>query len=228
MSDAFTPSRRQTIAWVAAAAASPLALLGCSPTDATGWADVNPDPITGPRIGPDPNLMSPATPWPLTLTQAQRAAVRSAGDLILPKDDRSPGAGEIHVDAFIDEWISAPYHRQRDDRKIILSGLLWLDHETQTRVHANFADTTDAVRRAIFDDIAYKDRVKPGYDKQAAFFARLRGLVMAGFYTRPEGVADLGYVGNSPILGRYPGPSAAALAHLREKLAALGLPPPTP
>ncbi|HWA00044.1 MAG TPA: gluconate 2-dehydrogenase subunit 3 family protein [Caulobacterales bacterium] len=222
MSEPITPSRRTTIAWMLAAAASPLALEGC--TDPSGWRDVNASPVTGPGYGPDPTLMDPQTPWPLTLTPAQREMLRIAADMILPADDKSPGAGAVHVDAFIDEWVSAPYDQQRGDRRLILSGLAWLDHEAQHRNGAYFAALNDAQRRAIFDDVAYKDRVKQGYGKAAAFFNRLRGLVIAGFYTMPEGVADIGYMGNSPIIGPYPGPSGEALAHLRAKLEELHLP----
>lgn len=218
------PSRRMTIAWVMAAAASPLALAGCGPqTDASGWSDLEPEPITQGAYGGDPDLMAPSAPWPLTLTEAQRTLLRTCADMILPQDAHSPSAGALHVDAFIDEWVSAPYPRCQDDRKLILSGLRWLDRESQSRARVDFAAATDAQRRAIFDDIAFKDRVKAGYDKPAQFFGRLRGLVMAGFYTMPEGMADLGFVGNSPIMGAYPGPSTEAMAHLREQLTALRL-----
>ncbi|HVY85339.1 MAG TPA: gluconate 2-dehydrogenase subunit 3 family protein, partial [Caulobacterales bacterium] len=150
--------------------------------------------------------------------------LRVAADIILPADDKSPSASALHVDAFIDEWVSAPYEGQQYDRALILSGLAWLDHESQRRNNADFVALNDAQRRALFDDIAYKDRVKAGYEKPADFFRRLRGLVLAGFYTLPEGVADIGYVGNSPIQGPYPGPTPEALAHLRAKLEELHLP----
>ncbi|MES1201637.1 MAG: gluconate 2-dehydrogenase subunit 3 family protein [Pseudomonadota bacterium] len=220
----LTPSRRTTMAWMLAAAASPLALAGCAKPDPSGWSDLNLTAITEHRYGQDPDVMNPQVTWPLTLTQAQRETVRTAADMILPADDKSPSAGSLHVDAFIDEWISAPYEQQQNDRKLIMSGLAWLDDESQRRNNAKFTALTDAQRAAIFDDIAYKDRVKTGYDKPADFFRRLRGLVMAGFYTMPEGIADIGYIGNTPIMGRYPGPSREAKAHLRAKLEELHLP----
>jgi hypothetical protein len=207
---------------MAAAAASPWALAGCA--DSTGWRDSNPRPITGDGYGRDPDLMNPETPWPLTLSDAQRALVRICADIIIPADGASPRAGSVGVDAFVDEWISAPYAQQQDDRALLLSGLAWLDREAGRRFGKTFDAIEDAQRREVFDDIAFSERVKEGHGKQAEFFARLRGLIMSGFYTLPEGIADLGYLGNNPILGPYPGPSAEALAHLREKLAELGLP----
>jgi hypothetical protein len=206
---------------MAAAAASPWALSGCA--DATGWRDVNPRPVAAEGYGRDPDLMNPETPWPLTLSEEQRGVVRICADIILPGDDTSPGAGSLGVDSFVDEWVSAPYEQQQGDRALLLSGLAWLDREARSRFSKRFDSIEDAERRAMFDDIAFADRVKEGHERQAAFFARLRGLIMAGFYTLPEGIADIGYMGNSPILGPYPGPSREALAHLREKLAELGL-----
>jgi len=60
--------------------------------------------------------VKPSVPWPLTLTQDQRAVLRIAADLILPADAHSPSAGSLPVDAFIDEWVSAPYQQQQRDR----------------------------------------------------------------------------------------------------------------
>jgi hypothetical protein len=174
--------------------------------------------------GTDPNLMQPKAPWPLTFSPAQREEIRIAADLIIPADEHSPSAGSLHIDSFIDEWVSAPYPRQQADAKIILAGLDWLDAESQRRFGTNFAGATDAQRRQIFDDIAWRGKVAAGTGEGAEFFGKLRQLVMAGFYTLPEGIADIGYKGNSPIMGDYPGPSPEALAHLRGKLKELGLP----
>lgn len=227
------PSRRATIAWMLAAASGPLALSGCGPKPAEtpseetgGWRDLKPPPVKGPGYGADPDLTDPSTPWPLTMKSGEREAVRILADLIAPADEVSPGAGAIGVDAFIDEWVSAPYPSQREDRALILSGLAWLDAESRGRFDENFAAAADAQRREILDDIAFKDRVKAGYEQPAAFFSRLRALVLAGFYTSPEGVADIGYIGNTPIVGDYPGPTPEALDHLQTVLATLGLPSP--
>ena len=41
----------------------------------------------------------------------------------------------------------------------------------------------------------------------------------------PEGMADIGYMGNTPSVGPYPGPTQEALAHLNASLTKLGLTP---
>lgn len=230
------PSRRITLAWMLAAASSPVALSGCGqkpaattpaetkPVETAGWRDLELPPVKGPGYGGDPDLTDPSAPWPLTMKPGEREIARITADLIAPADEVSPGAGAIGVDAFIDEWVSAPYPSQQEDRALILSGLAWFDAESRRRFKNSFAAISEAERREILDDIAFKDRIKPGYDQPAAFFSRLRALVLAGFYTSPEGVADIGYIGNTPIVGDYPGPTPEALEHLRAALANLGLP----
>jgi len=221
-------SRRVTLAWVTAASASPWVVAQIEPaaaqTAAPGlWKEVSVTTITGPGYGSDPNLVKPSVPWPLTLTADQRALLRIAAGLILPADAHSPSGASLHLDAFVDEWVSAPYLQQQRDRVIILSGLAWLDAESTARFAKNFAQASDTERRAIFDDIAFKAKVRPGYERPAFFFARLRGLLMGGFYSLPEGMKDIGYVGNAPMTGDYPGPTQEAVAHLNAALAKLGI-----
>jgi hypothetical protein len=222
-------SRRVTLAWVAAASAGAFAMAGCEtakaqadPTQASPWP-AEPAPLQAPGYGQDPDLNKPVIPWPLTLDPQQRDKLRIAADLMLPADAQSPSGGTLQLDAFVDEWVSAPYPQQQLDRSLILSGLQWLDAESMRRFSLDFAQAGDAQRRAIFDRIAFRGNVKPGYGRPAQFFARLRGLMLSGFYSLPEGIADLGYLGNKPSLGPFPGPTKEAMAHLNASLAKLGL-----
>lgn len=221
-------SRRDTLAWVGAAFASPWVTAIAEPAFAQEpmglWKDVPVQPVTAPGYGHDPNLTKPSVPWPLTLSPDQRATLRICADLMIPADDRSPAGSAAGLDAFIDEWVSAPYPDQQRDRWLILSGLAWLDAESNARFHHGFAAASDSERRAIFDDIAFKGRIKAGYGRPAFFFSRLRGLMLGGFFSRPEGMKDIGYMGNSPML-TYPGPTDEALAHLNTVLAQMGIKP---
>ncbi|HWY63819.1 MAG TPA: gluconate 2-dehydrogenase subunit 3 family protein [Rhizomicrobium sp.] len=219
-----TISRRETLGWMSAALASPWVTGVTEPAFAQGdmglWKDVDVTAITGPGYGTDPSLVKPSVPWPLTLSDDQRASLRIAADLMLPADDRSPSGSALGLDAFIDEWISAPYPDQQRDRRLILSGLLWLDAESSARFGHGFAAASDSERGAIFDRIAFKAKVQPGYGRPANFFSRLRGLMLGGFYSRPEGMKDIGYIGNTPST-TYAGPTDEALAHLNAALAKL-------
>ncbi len=224
-------SRRVTLAWIAAASASAFAA-GPSKAAQNGspspWNDAAVPPITVPGYGHDPDLKAAAVPWPLTLNPHQRAILRLAADLMLPADARSPSGGSLPLDAFLDEWISAPYPQQQQDRALIVPGLAWLDEEAGRRLGLDFVSASDAQRRAVFDTVAFRDKVLPGYEQPAQFFARLRGLMLAGFYTLPEGIADIGYLGNTPLSGDYPGPTPEAMANLNASLIKLGLKPFSP
>lgn len=221
-----TISRRDTLTWMSAALASPWVAGAAEPvfaqSDAGLWKDVEVAPITAAGYGSDPNLLKPSVPWPLTLNPDQRATLRIAADLMLPADDHSPSGSAAHLDAFIDEWVSAPYPDQQRDRRLILSGLAWLDAESTARFSHGFAAASDSERRAIFDLVAFKGKVQPGYGRPAFFFSRLRGLMLGGFYSRPEGMMDIGYIGNTPSTS-YAGPSQEALAHLNAALAKLDI-----
>ncbi len=224
-------SRRITLAWVAAASASPWAVGESEPAQAqpaTGvqsglWKEVSVAPISAPGYGQDPDLLKPAVPWPLSLSADQRAVMRIIADLMLPADAHSPSGSALNIDAFVDEWVSAPYQQQQRDRVVILSGLAWLDAESNARFGQTFGQSSDAQRRFILDSIAFRTKVRPGYERPSFFFARLRSVMLGGFYSLPEGMADIGYIGNAPMTGGYPGPTPDAMAHFDASLAKLGI-----
>ncbi|HVI99488.1 MAG TPA: gluconate 2-dehydrogenase subunit 3 family protein [Sphingomonas sp.] len=230
----MTPSRRETLQWVMAAAALPLARW-TPPAMAAGtdtpppfdvvadWPDAVPPPLPARGYGRDPDLMAPKVPWPLTLNKAQRATVDLLGDLILPADEQSPGAGTLGVGAFVDEWISAPYPIQRQDRAQVLGGLMWLDAQSRALHGAAFDAITPAQRAGLLDALVVTTPVT-SMAKPVAFMDTLRYLFVLGFYSLPEGKADMGFIGDQPTPGDYPGPTPEALAHFTDMLDGLGLP----
>jgi hypothetical protein len=167
--------------------------------------------------GSDQNLMEAYKPgdlWPLTFTPEQRRAVAALCDLVIPADEESPSASQLQVPDFIDEWISAPYPRQQRDRQEILHGLVWLDAEAKKRFRVPFADLTEVQQRQICDDIAYEPKAKRAFRPAARFFARFRDLTASAFYTTPEGMKDIQYVGNV-ALTKFDGPPPEVLAYLK-------------
>lgn len=224
-----TPTRRATLAWIAAAAASPLAIGGMARAaaapvaDPVRWPGAVPPKIAAKGYGTDPDLAAKTVPWPLTLAADQRALVALCADMVLPPAAGQKAPSALAIDAFVDEWISAPYARQAADRAAILPGLAWLDAEARARCGRGFAAASVAQRSEILDAIAWRDRVAPSYREAAAFFARLRAVVILGYYTTPEGEAELGFAGNTPIQGVYPGAPPEAIAHLKAQLDTLGL-----
>ena len=227
----MTLSRRTTLQWMMTAAALPLARWSppamaaegiAPPFQVVDWPAALPPSPTGKGYGRDPGLMTPKVPWSLTLDKAQRATVDLLGDLILPADERSPGAGTLGVGAFIDEWISAPYPNQQADRAQVLPGLIWLDAQSKAAHGAAFLAITASQRAGLLDALTVAAPVAD-MAKPVAFMDTLRHLCVLGFYSLPEGKADMGYIGDEPTPGAYPGPSSDALAHLAGTLDRLGL-----
>src|SRR3546814_16581971 len=93
--------------------------------------------------------MANKVPGPRTLSTGRRGTNDLLGDLILPADERSSGAGKLGVGAFVDEWISAPYPIQRHDREQVLGGLMWLDAQSRAMHGAAFDALLPAQRAAI-------------------------------------------------------------------------------
>lgn len=229
----MTLSRRATLQWMMAAAALPLARWS-SPAMAAGggtappfdviadWPGALPAPQPAKGYGRDPDLTKPVVPWPLTLSKAQRATIDLLGNLILPADERSPGAGTLGVGAFVDEWISAPYPIQQADRAQVLGGLIWLDAQSQAMHAAAFDAITPPQRAGLLDALTVAAPVAK-MAPPVAFMDTLRYLFVLGFYSLPEGKADMGFIGDQPTPGDYPGPTQEALVHLAQMLDRMGL-----
>lgn len=221
--------RRTTIKWLAATMAA--AYTGCS-SDEKYLGDEIPATRGAPLLGVaakhdgmayggDPDRMNPVVPWSRTMTDAQLQTASALCDLILPEDDRSPAASAVGVPDFIDEWVSAPYPQQQDDRELVLAGLEWLEQQSRERFGSSFAAAGGGRQTEIVDGIA--GEVAAELAAQAEFFRRFRYLAVGAFYTTEAGMADVGYIGNVAIAGDYPGPSDEAMTHLAGVLEQLGL-----
>ena len=203
--------RRKAIQWMLTATATVAA------RDITLAAEKATLPsIKAKGYGPDPSMVTiykPGDLWPLTFTESQRRTVRALCDLIIPADDASPSASAVGVPDFIDEWVSSPYPAQAGDRRTLLEGLKWLDDESQHRFSKPFADLTPEQQTTICDDISGSAKTKPELKAPGTFFKRYRDLTAGGYYTTPEGMKAIGYVGNVPS-GTFAGPPPEALKHV--------------
>ena len=204
--------RREAVKWMMTAAAGMMLArqrgFGADPATLA--------PITAKGYGTDPDLIKTYNPgdlWPLTFTAAQRRTAAALCDTIIPADAHSPAASAVGVHDFIDEWVSAPYPEQQKDRPVILDGLAWLDAESQRRFEVDFADAVQRQKTEICDEICFEPDAKPELLQQAKFFTRFRDLTAGGFYTTPEGMKDLRYVGNVP-LATFDGPPQEVIEKL--------------
>ena len=234
--------RRQALKVMAlTAAATGLASCGgegASPdlttADDPGAAAATPNPSSNPKARGDawdPDLIDPVIPWERTLTADELTGLAVLCDVIIPADDHSPSASTLGAHDFIDEWVSAPYEGNQADGVLIRGGLRWLDHEATARfgdrseettpgslssgttAPLRFRDLGDDQRTAICDDICHEGTARPEMVMGARFFDRVRFLASTAFWTTPEGMDDLGYVGNVPLPAWDP-PPLEVLRHI--------------
>lgn len=199
--------RREAIKWVLAATAT-VSLLD--------WRALGAPTVAARGYGLDLNLLETYNPgdlWPLTMTKAQCQTATALSDIILPADDKSPAASELHVVDFIDEWISAPYPEQQSHREIVVGGLAWIEQESQKRFKKAFSELNEDQHHAICNDICFAPKAAAEFKTAANFFAVFRNLATGGFYTTPQGWKDIGYVGNV-ALQKFDGPPPDVLKHV--------------
>ena len=222
---ALPMDRRQALKVLAIAAAAPT-LTQCAPGEQ--GVDVGaPAPTSNPKAAGtawDPDLVAPTVPWERTLTADELESLAALCDVILPADDRSPSASALGAHDFIDEWVSAPYEGNERDLVLIRGGLVWLDREADVRFGSvgaraaggrglRFRSLTLEQQHAICDDICWEENAPPGYESGARFFDRVRYLTSTAFWTTPEGMQDLEYIGNIP-LQRWDPPPPEVLRHI--------------
>ena len=228
-------SRRDSLKLLAALAASAMlpALSACDSTStedaAVGvagdghWLALELQPVTAKGYGKDPDLMSRrrALAADVDAGPAFALAICVGHHRATEGSRRRPPRCRCRR---CRQWVSAPYPDQQQDRLTVLSALAWLDDEAALRFSQPFTALGAAQQLAIIDDIAYdNDRTPRQFQRIAGAFARLRNLVLAAYFCTPEGMEDIGYLGNVAIAGDYPGPTPEAYRHLETVLAGLGL-----
>ena len=174
-----------------------------------------PPPPTNPLAAgtpTDPDMLSPVVPWELVLTDEEMRQVAALADVIIPADERSPSASAVGVPDYINEFVSAPAHREHLTR--LRGGLAWMNRTARERFGAaDFPALTAAQKHRICDEIRFGPEAPRALWPQARFFDEFRDMVSTGFWTTEEGMRDLGYVGNVP-LPSWDGPPPEVLERL--------------
>ena len=163
----------------------------------------------------DPDLLAPTVLWERSLTSDELQSLAVLCDVIIPADERSQSASQLGAHDFIDEWVSAPYEANQSDKIVVREGLVWLDSEADRRFGeaTRFRDLAPDQRIAICDEICYLPNARPELEAAALFFDKVRDLTSTAFWTTPEGMEDLQYVGNVP-LPRWDPPPPEVLRHI--------------
>ncbi len=241
-SDPIRLSRRTTLAWFGAAAA----LSGFPPMRAAMAAGKPQASVKG--YGRDPDLLNPITPWPRTMTPDQLRGADALADLILPPVDGFPAPSAIGIADFVDEWVSAPYPDQSQDRAIILPGLDWLNERSRRQGRKAFWEAGRTRQRELLADLAtppapgmsplaaLQQYLEPAAlaSKQAAaqtdptpaqkyqFFLRLRSITVSAYYSMERNFPEIGYIGNV-ARESYPPMTEDEIAFVERAAAKLGL-----
>ncbi|MDB5461904.1 MAG: hypothetical protein JWP23_293 [Phenylobacterium sp.] len=197
--------RRTALAWIG--------VVGAATAVGAGVVVYGPK-MGGERItrgyGTDPKLTKPEkAPWSRIMVQSQLQTAAMLADFILPATAAAPSASSLGVPDFIDEWVSAPYPDQLNDRPVILNGLNALGGKV---LKASAAGRAAALK-------ALPASADPATQ---AFWKTFRHLTIGAYYTTEAGFKDIGYIGNVARTSD-PGPSAEVKAVLERELKKLGL-----
>jgi hypothetical protein len=135
---------------------------------------------------------------PKSLNAHEYATLQRLSDLIVPADERSPGALAAKAADFIDFLCAAT-----DDMKLIYTGgIAWLDDEMKKRYDGkDFAGASPAHQQEMLDLVAYRENRQkdPSLGPGIQFFNWARNMVVDAYYTSPIGFKELGYMGNSAM-----------------------------
>ncbi|MCR9269096.1 MAG: gluconate 2-dehydrogenase subunit 3 family protein [Henriciella sp.] len=218
--------RRTTLKWLLAGIGTTPVLAACGAPDHTDQPRALlgvPKPISGVPYGADPDLMTPAITWDLTLSPEQLQLVAALTDILLPANQEVPAGSALGIPDFIDEWVSSPYEQTQDDRVELFALFDWLEGEARTAGASSFASANAALKTEILDRVAWKDRLTDETRDLGEAFDTFRNLSVSAYFASEAGSAWLGYLGNRPSMGDYAGPTQEALDHLDAQLALLGL-----
>jgi hypothetical protein len=153
----------------------------------------------------DPDFLNKVVPWEKPLTEPELITLTALVDLILPADDESPAASEIELPDFLNEWVGAPYQENIDDCEILRGGIAWLNAHC-VRLHgARFEALAPELQTGVLDSICDPATAAPALAIGTRFFKKLRMLALGGYYSHSSTWKSLGYVGNVPVPGDYPG-----------------------
>ncbi|WP_412069702.1 gluconate 2-dehydrogenase subunit 3 family protein [Rubrivirga sp. IMCC43871] len=182
-------TRRDALRRLAVAAAAPALLAACQGEDVAGSAM---------RHAAGASEMQPAIgATPTFFTPHEFETVRTLAGIVLPADDRGPSAAETGTPELIDwvmtdELLGDPTSRQT----LIRGGLAWLDGEARDLGADSFVAATDVQQRQLLDRIAYPESAAPEDEAGVSFFSLFRNYVATGYFSSPQGIEDLGYLGN--------------------------------
>ena len=169
---------------------------------------------------------------PIFFSETHYRMVEHIAELIIPADN-TPGAKEAGVAEFIDFMVAnrVPVSTTEDIRSTqdtlrvgeaaqgaFLAGLDWIDARSQLLSANPFMKCSPVQQNSLLEELAYKDKFKPGTEMGREFFQFIRDYTVVGYYTTKIGLKTLGYPGLNVVWPAMPGcphPDDPEHAHLR-------------
>lgn len=125
---------------------------------------------------------------PKALTAHEYATLDALAEWIVP------GAHANNSARFIDFLCAG-----EDEMKIIFTGgLAWMDDAMRKRADGvDFLHASHDQQKGLLDSIAFRENDSPELGPGIRFFAWARRLVVDAYYTSPQGIKEVGYIGNT-------------------------------
>jgi gluconate 2-dehydrogenase gamma chain len=129
------------------------------------------------------------------LNSHEYQTLEKLADLIIPPDEKSPGAVASGACEFIDLLAS------QNPRLlgIYTGGIAWVDQAMKRRYSADFVGAKPNQQTALLDLIAYRKNESPELGPGIEFFEWARRMVVDAYYTSSIGIKAIGYMGNTAV-----------------------------
>ena len=146
------------------------------------------------RAAPAPGAAAPFQPK--FFTPAENELVTLISDLIIPTDEKSPGAKEARVNEFIDLMIS---ESDGDERALWQDSLQAVNRESGRRFGKIFVDASEDRQISLLEAMSQNEGNPQNLRER--FFGQIKRSTIEGYYTSEIGIhQDLEYKGNTVML----------------------------
>ena len=133
---------------------------------------------------------------PKFFTPAENELVTIISDLIIPTDEKSPGAKEARVNEFIDLMIS---ESDGDERALWRDGLQAVNRESGRRFGKIFVQASEDRQISLLEAMSQNEGNPQNLRER--FFGQIKRRTIEGYYTSEIGIhQDLEYKGNAVML----------------------------
>lgn len=146
----------------------------------------------GMEKGQSPGVAAQGAGAPRFFNAQEMAMIATISDLIIPSDERSPGAREAEVPAFIDLMVS---ESPNEIRLLWRDGLAAVERMSQQKFKTAFNSATSKQQISLLRQISKNEFLPKTLEER--FFRAIKNLTIDGYYTSQIGIhQELQYKGN--------------------------------